>query len=124
MDERIFEILLSRYLPEIHQHLTSAGIPISMISFPWFLTLFMNMFPLDVSRLVCFCLYKKICARVLDAFFFEGREVLFKVGLAYFKLKERSILIEKDGNKIMQMMRQNEPVNYEKLFKVENLRRN
>jgi hypothetical protein len=49
VDERIFEILLSRYLPEIHQHLTGAGIPISMISFPWFLTLFMNVFPLEVS---------------------------------------------------------------------------
>lgn len=92
---------------DIYLHLEETSIPLQMISFSWFMCLFIVGLPLDAAT------------RVLDCFFFEGREIFFKIGLALFKLKEKEILEEKDGNAIVQMMKSLEKsVDVEQLFKV------
>jgi hypothetical protein len=48
VDQRIFEILVSKYLPDLHDHLQSVGVSIQLLSFPWFMTLYINYLPLEV----------------------------------------------------------------------------
>lgn len=50
----------------------------------------------------------KVGIRVLDCFFFEGREIFFKVGLALLKSKERLILSTTDGNEVMKYLKMND----------------
>jgi hypothetical protein len=59
----------------------------------------------------------EISTRVLDCFFYEGRVVFFKVGLAIFKLKEKELLNETEGNKIVNMMKMGDTVS-EEILKV------
>lgn len=40
------------------------------------------------------CLPLHVTSRILDCFFYEGREIFFKVGLAWLKLKSEDILKE------------------------------
>jgi hypothetical protein len=48
-DQRVFEVLVSIYLPEIYHHLEEVGIPIQLISIPWFMCLYINCLPLEVT---------------------------------------------------------------------------
>jgi hypothetical protein len=94
IDQRIFESLVSRLLPDIHQHLQQVGLPLEMLSFSWFMTLFISSFEITVGT------------RILDCFFYEGREIFFKVGLALFKMNQSKILSQFDPEKIMETIRE------------------
>lgn len=43
--------------------------------------------------------------RTLDAFFYEGPNVLFAIGLAIFRLNEPALLVTNDNDKIVPLMR-------------------
>eukprot|EP01119_Soliformovum_irregulare_P016918 TRINITY_DN4968_c0_g1_i2.p1 TRINITY_DN4968_c0_g1~~TRINITY_DN4968_c0_g1_i2.p1 ORF type:complete len:483 (-),score=130.09 TRINITY_DN4968_c0_g1_i2:4-1452(-) len=92
-DHRVFEILVEKYLPEIHAHLQALNIPMQVLALSWFLALFITYLPLELST------------RVLDCFFYEShRVVFFRVALAIFKLREKEVLSEHDsGTLIMNM---------------------
>jgi len=104
-DQRVFEVLVQTYLPDIYSHLQSVGIPIQLISFPWFMCIYVNCLPLEISN------------RILDCFFYEGREVFFKFGLAWFKLREKEILKEEEGKTIVDLMKQKN-IDGDKLFSI------
>jgi len=104
-DQRVFEVLVQTYLPNIYSHLESVGIPIQLISFPWFMCIYVNCLPLEISN------------RILDCFFYEGREVFFKFGLAWFKLREKEILKEEEGKNIVDLMKQKN-IDGDKLFSI------
>jgi hypothetical protein len=53
----------------------------------------------------------------LDCFFYEGREVFFKCGLAWFKMREEEILKEEEGKTIVDLMKQKD-IDGDKLFSV------
>ncbi|PRP80199.1 hypothetical protein PROFUN_12157 [Planoprotostelium fungivorum] len=104
-DQRVFEVLVQTYLPQIHKHLGRVGIPIQLISFPWFMCIYINCLPLELSN------------RILDCFFYEGREVFFKFGLAWFKMREEEILKEEEGKTIVDLMKQKD-IDGDKLFSI------
>lgn len=70
--------------------------PISLITSNWFLTLFINILPVETVL------------RVWDTFFYEGDKVLFRVALSLFKLHEVAILHIKEPLEIFQYV-QNMP---------------
>lgn len=106
IDQRIFEILMSRHLPELYNRLQEVGILLQIISFPWFMTMFMTSLPYEVS------------ARVLDCFFYEGRQIFFKVGLALFKMREAEIMSNHEPQDIIMLMKNKNSFNYDNLFEV------
>jgi len=106
IDQRVFEDLLAYKLPDIYHHLKDLHVPSEMISLPWFMCLYIGYLPLDVT------------IHILDILFYEGREILFKVGLALFKLHERTILMSNDATDITIAMKQLENFDSSKILKV------
>lgn len=51
VDQKVFEVLARMYLPETYLHLNECGVPLDMISFPWFMTLFINTLPFEVKKI-------------------------------------------------------------------------
>jgi len=60
IDQKVFEQIVSEYLPEISQHLNKIGVDLHLLSVPWFVCLFLNAVPLASAP------------RILDGVFFEG----------------------------------------------------
>ena len=65
-----------------------------MIALPWFLCLFVSCLPMDVT------------ARILDCLFYEGRQILFRVALGLFKLKQTELLKSTEPNELVAAMKQ------------------
>jgi len=93
IDQRIFEYLMNYYLPDVSAHLIKLSLPISLISIPWFLSLFIGFVPLEVSL------------RIMDCFFLEGTDILFRVGLALFKLSRNMILKANQSEDVLFLMK-------------------
>ncbi|ORZ40357.1 rab-GTPase-TBC domain-domain-containing protein [Catenaria anguillulae PL171] len=86
VDSHVFETLIEKYLPAIGEHVKKHDIQLSVACLSWFLSLFINTFPLYHAF------------RVLDCFFLDGPRVLFQVALAILKLNSEAILkVQDDG---------------------------
>ncbi|KAH8832891.1 rab-GTPase-TBC domain-containing protein [Flagelloscypha sp. PMI_526] len=86
LDQRVFESLVQRCLPIIHDHFQSVDVQLSVASLPWFLSLFINSMPMVFAF------------RIVDCFFCMGPKVLFQVGLAILKINgEKLLKIQDDG---------------------------
>lgn len=68
LDQRVFEHLVQRCLPTIHEHFVRADIQLSVASLPWFLSLYISSMPMVFAF------------RIIDCFFLMGPKVLFQVG--------------------------------------------
>jgi len=93
VDQKIFEDLSQSYFPTLHAHLIRVGLPIQILSLPWFMCLFIGYIPWEVAM------------RVIDCIFYEGSLILFQVGLAVLKLNYDAILNEDDSEKIVEMVK-------------------
>ncbi|XP_063312035.1 TBC1 domain family member 2A [Pelobates fuscus] len=80
VDQRVFKDFLSEKLPRLTSHFQQYKIDLSLITFNWFLVVF-------VDNLV-----SDILLRVWDAFLYEGTKVIFRYALAIFKYNEEEIL--------------------------------
>ena len=86
LDQRVFESLVEKTMPILWEHLTKSDVQLSVVSLPWFLSLYINSMPLIFAF------------RVLDVFFLEGPKVLFQVGLAILRINGEELLdITDDG---------------------------
>ena len=86
LDQRVFESLVERTMPILWEHLVKSDVQLSVVSLPWFLSLYINSMPLVFAF------------RVLDVFFLEGPKVLFQVGLAILRINGEELLdITDDG---------------------------
>lgn len=47
-DQRVFDDLVEEYLPEIDQHLSNVDLPLALVSFPWFVCLYIGYIPMEV----------------------------------------------------------------------------
>ncbi|KAG1492701.1 hypothetical protein G6F47_011236 [Rhizopus delemar] len=94
LDQIIFEHLLEKTMPKLHQHFKQADIQLSVACLPWFLSLYINSMPL----LFAF--------RVLDCFFMEGPKVLFQIGLAVLKINGDGLLEASDDGAFMNILKQ------------------
>lgn len=68
LDQRVFESLVHKCLPIIHDHFQNVDVQLSVASLPWFLSLYINSMPLIFAF------------RIVDCFFCMGPKVLFQVG--------------------------------------------
>ncbi|KAJ6568400.1 rab-GTPase-TBC domain-containing protein [Mycena vulgaris] len=81
LDQRVFEALVQRCLPIIHDHFQDVDVQLSVASLPWFLSLYINSMPMIFAF------------RIVDCFFCMGPKVLFQVGSTVEKLLQ----IQDDG---------------------------
>ncbi|KAG8940705.1 hypothetical protein FRC03_005157 [Tulasnella sp. 419] len=107
LDQRVFEALVQRCLPLIHDHFVEVDVQLSVASLPWFLSLFINSMPLI------------FCFRIMDCFFSMGPKVLFQVGnnlegldinkpflrLAILKINGEKLLEIQDDGAFISVMR-------------------
>lgn len=79
-------------------HLEKESIDLSLFTFNWFLTLFVDNVPPETFL------------RIWDTFLYEGSKVLFRFALAFFKVAEDEIVTQKNNmavNKYLQVMGEN-----------------
>ncbi|KAJ3314442.1 hypothetical protein HDV04_000424 [Boothiomyces sp. JEL0838] len=93
IDNNVFEKLVKQFMPILGDHLQKYEIQLSVACLPWFLTLFVNSFPLPYAL------------RVLDCFFMEGAKFLFQMGLAILKVNGEEILKIKDEGEFMNILK-------------------
>ncbi|OAP61201.1 hypothetical protein AYL99_03402 [Fonsecaea erecta] len=87
LDQRVFENLVERTMPVLWEHLVKSDVNLSVVSLPWFLSLYINSMPLVFAF------------RVLDVFFLEGPKVLFQIGLAILRINGEELLdVSDDGS--------------------------
>ena len=93
LDQRVFESLVEKTMPILHEHFLKTDIQLSVVSLPWFLSLFINSMPLDKAM------------RVLDVFFSEGIRVLFQVALAVLRVNGEDLLDCQDDGTFIQILK-------------------
>ncbi|EGN95103.1 hypothetical protein SERLA73DRAFT_170974 [Serpula lacrymans var. lacrymans S7.3] len=94
LDQRVFESLVHRCLPIIHDHFQVVDVQLSVASLPWFLSLFINSMPMVFAF------------RIVDCFFCMGPKVLFQVGLAVLKINGEKLLQIQDDGGFLNLMRE------------------
>ncbi|KIM44773.1 hypothetical protein M413DRAFT_442734 [Hebeloma cylindrosporum] len=93
LDQRVFESLVQRYLPIIHDHFQVVDVQLSVASLPWFLSLYINSMPMVFAF------------RIVDCFLCMGPKVLFQVGLAILKINGEQLLQIQDDGGFLNLMR-------------------
>lgn len=80
VDNQVMFYLLEIYLPRVYQHISQYTTDLSPILTQWFLCLFVNTLPTELTL------------RLLDVLLYEGNKVLFRAALGIFKCYESEIL--------------------------------
>ncbi|XP_042310527.1 TBC1 domain family member 2A isoform X2 [Sceloporus undulatus] len=93
VDQRVFKDFLAMKLPKLTAHLEHHRIDLALVTFNWFLVIFVD------------SLVSDILFRVWDAFLYEGTKVIFRYALAIFKYNEEAILKIQDSLEIYQYLR-------------------
>ncbi|XP_067047173.1 TBC1 domain family member 2B-like isoform X1 [Acropora muricata] len=93
-DQRVLRDLLAEKLPRLSAHFESLNVDLSLVSFNWFLTVFVDNFPVETTL------------RVWDTFLFEGNKILFRFALAVFKNSEELLLKCTDHMSAFNFLRQ------------------
>ncbi|KKA30980.1 hypothetical protein TD95_001337 [Thielaviopsis punctulata] len=93
LDQKVFESLVERTMPILWDHLVKSDVQLSMVSLPWFLSLYVNSMPLVFAF------------RVLDVFFVEGPKVLFQVGLAILRINGEELLDAADDGAFISVLK-------------------
>ncbi|KAM6496616.1 Rab-GTPase-TBC domain containing protein, partial [Amanita muscaria] len=94
LDQRVFESLVARCLPMIHDYFESVDVQLSVASLPWFLSLYINSMPMVFAF------------RIVDCFFCMGPKVLFQIGLAILKINGEKLLQVQDDGGFLNVMRE------------------
>ncbi|QLL32086.1 hypothetical protein HG536_0C02550 [Torulaspora globosa] len=86
LDQKVFESLVEEKMPALWKHIVEHDIQLSVVSLPWFLSLFFTSMPLEYAF------------RIMDIFFMNGSKTLFQVALAVLKVNGDDLLqTEDDG---------------------------
>ncbi|GAA5890230.1 hypothetical protein JCM8208_002744 [Rhodotorula glutinis] len=93
LDQRVFEHLVQRCLPFLHDHFAANDIQLSVASLPWFLSLYISSMPMVFAF------------RIIDCFFLMGPKVLFQVGLAILKLNSPELLETTDDGAFINVLK-------------------
>lgn len=94
VDQQLFENLVDKLMPQVSRHFNELGVSTGIITCPWFMCLFIGYVPLEVSL------------RILDLFFYQGKDILQKVGLAIFKTLKDQILEIKDSVLLLRLLKE------------------
>ncbi|KAJ2895289.1 putative gtpase-activating protein gyp2 protein [Zalerion maritima] len=93
LDQKVFEGLVEKTMPILWEHLVKSDVQLSVVSLPWFLSLYINSMPLVFAF------------RVLDVFFVEGPKVLFQVGLAILRINGEELLDATDDGAFISVLK-------------------
>ncbi|XP_011605682.2 TBC1 domain family member 2B isoform X2 [Takifugu rubripes] len=93
VDQRVFRDLMSEKLPRLHAHFEHYKVDFSLITFNWFLVVFVDSVVSDI-------LFK-----IWDAFLFEGPKIIFRFALSLFKYKEEEFLKLQDSTTLFKYLR-------------------
>ena len=93
LDQKVFEALVEKTIPVLWEHLVKSDVQLSVVSLPWFLSLYINSMPLVFAF------------RVLDVFFVEGPKVLFQVGLAILRINGEELLDATDDGAFISVLK-------------------
>ncbi|KAJ4938514.1 hypothetical protein JOQ06_003129 [Pogonophryne albipinna] len=93
VDQRVFKDLMCEKLPRLHVHFEQYKVDFSLITFNWFLVVFVDSVVSDI-------LFK-----IWDAFLYEGPKIMFRCALALFKYKEEEFLKLEDSTAIFKYLR-------------------
>ncbi|SCV68775.1 BQ2448_896 [Microbotryum intermedium] len=93
LDQRVFEHLVQKCLPMIHDHFSEADVQLSVASLPWFLSLYISSLPMVFAF------------RIIDCFFLMGPKVLFQVGLAILKVNGEELLQTSDDGAFINVLK-------------------
>ncbi|TIC12905.1 TBC-domain-containing protein [Wallemia mellicola] len=93
LDQKVFEHLVQRTMPSLHEHFVESDIQLSVSSLPWFLSLYINSMPLVFAF------------RIIDCFVAFGPRVLFQVGLAALKVNYAKLIDATDDGMVLNIFR-------------------
>jgi hypothetical protein len=93
LDQKVFESLVEKTMPILWDHLVKSDVQLSVVSLPWFLSLYINSMPLIYAF------------RVLDVFFLEGPKVLFQIGLAILRINGEELLDATDDGAFISVLK-------------------
>lgn len=93
LDQRVFESLVAQTMPMLWTHINKFDIQLSVISLPWFLSLYLTSMPLVFAF------------RILDVFFLQGPKTLFQVALAVLKLNGEQLLQAEDDGTFISILK-------------------
>ncbi|ODV76990.1 TBC-domain-containing protein [Suhomyces tanzawaensis NRRL Y-17324] len=94
LDQRVFESLVQSTLPMIWEHVEKNDIQLSVVSLPWFLSLYLTSMPLVFAF------------RIIDIFFLQGAKTLFQVGLAILKVNGEELLKTNDDGTFISIIKE------------------
>ncbi|CDO52040.1 similar to Saccharomyces cerevisiae YGR100W MDR1 Cytoplasmic GTPase-activating protein for Ypt/Rab transport GTPases Ypt6p [Geotrichum candidum] len=94
LDQKVFEALVQKTMPILWDHLAKNDVQLSVVSLPWFLSLFINSMPLVFAF------------RIMDVFFLEGPKTLFQVALAILRVNGEELLDATDDGVVIQILKE------------------
>ena len=93
VDQRVLSDIMAEKYPKIMAHFHLFKIDLSLITFNWFLTLFVDNTNIEVVL------------AFWDSFFYEGDKMLFRFALAIFRIHHDALLMTKDGIEVYNFCR-------------------
>lgn len=93
LDQKVFEELVRKTMPILWEHIDKNDIQLSVVSLPWFLSLFINSMPLVFAF------------RIMDIFFMEGPKTLFQVALAILRINGEELLDATDDGLFISILK-------------------
>ncbi|XP_012822167.2 TBC1 domain family member 2B isoform X1 [Xenopus tropicalis] len=93
VDQRVFKDLMNEKLPRLCAHFEQYKVDYTLITFNWFLVVFVDSVVSD------------ILFRIWDSLLYEGSKVIFRFALGLFKYKEEEILKLQDSMSIFKYLR-------------------
>ncbi|SCU84949.1 LAFA_0D12992g1_1 [Lachancea sp. 'fantastica'] len=86
LDQKVFESFVEQKMPVMWDHIVEHDIQLSVVSLPWFLSLFFTAMPLPFAF------------RIMDLFLLNGPNALFQVALGVLKVNGEDLLeVDDDG---------------------------
>ncbi|XP_028405007.1 TBC1 domain family member 2B-like isoform X2 [Dendronephthya gigantea] len=105
-DQRVLKDILAEKIPKVTDHLDKLNIDLSLVTFNWFLTAFVDSVPIE------------IVLRIWDSLLYEGTKILFRFAVAIFYVNEAEILKITENMKMFTFLRNmpSQILNYDKFF--------
>ncbi|KAI5954937.1 GYP2 [Candida jiufengensis] len=94
LDQRVFESLVQQTMPMLWDHITKNDIQLSVVSLPWFLSLYFSSLPLVFAF------------RIMDIFTMQGPKTLFQVALAILKVNGEELLKTEDDGTFISIIKE------------------
>lgn len=93
LDQKVLEHLLQKTMPILYAHLQKLDVPLSVVSLPWFLSLFANTMPLPFAF------------RIFDILMLEGSRALFQVSLGVLRVNGEALLQAEDNTAVLEILK-------------------